>query len=99
MIVSSYYSPLEKRQRLFEHLLRCQHVGVDVEVCMVPGVVQTVGHFGPPACLRVGGPTLTGDLPGDVQVYEQVGLRDALPHRRHVGMFLRYLAGVVPPLP
>ena len=99
MLVSSYYSSLEKRLRLFKHLLRCQLVGVDLEVCVVPGVVQAVGHLSPPAWLRVGGPPLTGDLPGDVQVYEQVGLRDALPHRGYVGVFLCHLAGVVPPLP
>lgn len=65
---------------------------------MVPGVAQTVPNLGPPACLRVGGPAAACDFPGDVQVDEQVGLRDTPPHRGYVGVFLRYLAGVVPSL-
>ena len=40
-----------------------------------------------------------GDLPGDVQVDEQVGLGDALPHRGHVGVLLDHFAGVVPARP
>ncbi len=88
---------LKKSQCLFQNLLGGQLIGVDVEIRVLTGVVQSLYQFLPPIRRRGGGPTLRGDFPGDIQVDKYVGLSDQLPHRGHVGVLLGDFAGVVSP--
>jgi len=62
---------------------------------VLAGMAQSPRQFVPPVRPGAGGTALVGDLPGDVQIDEQVGLGDALPHRGRVGVLLYHLADVV----
>jgi len=95
-VLASPKGQREGIQRYAEDFLWRQLVGQDVDIRVLLGVIQTPFHLVPPSCAGIGGPALASSLPRDVQEDQHVRLSDTLPHCGYTGVFLYYLAGVVP---